>query len=347
MEENQMLENNFKEIVENIKNEVYKTQTLIMSDANKRLIDLYYYVGKLVFENSSWGNKFIENLSIAMKIEFPNIKGFSVRNIKNMKKFYKELRANEKVQMASAQIPWSHNMIIIDKVKNIDERLWYIEKCVENGWSANILEIQIDTKLYERQGKQGKDNNFKEKLISPLSDLANSMQKDPYIFNLPLLKEKYMETELENALVEKIKDTLIELGKGFSFVGNQYKITVDNKDYFLDMLFYHLKLRCYVVVELKVGEFKPEYAGKMNFYINAVNNILKTDNDNNTIGLILCKGKNRLTVEYSLNSVENPIGISSFEILPKEIIEALPTEEDLNLHIDIKENEEDENGDNI
>ena len=282
-------------------------------------------------------NKFIENLSIAMKVEFPNIKGFSVRNIKNMKKFYKELSTDEKVQIASAQIPWSHNMLILDKIKDTDERLWYMEKCVENGWSVDVLAVQIDTKLYERQGKQIKDNNFKEKLIPPLSDLANNMQKDPYIFNLPLLKEKYMETELEDALVERIKDTLIELGKGFSFVGNQYKITVDNTDYFIDMLFYHLKLRCYVVIELKIGEFKPEYAGKMNFYINAVNNILKTDKDNDTIGLILCKGKNRLTVEYSLNSVENPIGVSSFEILPKEIIEALPTEEDLNLHIDINE----------
>ena len=270
-----MLEKDFKQIVENIKSEIYKTQTLIMSDANKRLIDLYYYVGKLVYEKSSWGNKFIEKLSMAMKIEFPNIKGFSVRNIKNMKKFYKELSADEKVQIASAQIPWSHNM-----------------------------------------------------------------QKDPYIFNLPLLKEKYVETELESALVERIKDTLIELGKGFSFVGNQYKITVDNTDYFIDMLFYHLKLRCYVVIELKIGEFKPEYAGKMNFYINAVNNIIKTDKDNETIGLILCKEKNKLTVEYSLNSVENPIGVSSFEILPKEIVEALPTEEDLNLYINVNEDRE-------
>lgn len=334
-----MLEKDFKKIVENIKSEIYKTQTLIMSDANKRLINLYYYVGKIVYENSSWGNRFIESLSTEMKIEFPNIKGFSVRNIKNMKKFYSELSSNEKVQMASAQIPWSHNMLILDKIKDSDERLWYIEKCLENGWSVDILEVQIDTNLYSRQGNLLKSNNFKERLVSPLSDLANNMQKDPYIFNLPLLKEKYMETELENTLVERIKDTLIELGKGFSFVGNQYKITVDNTDYFIDMLFYHLKLRCYIVIELKIGEFKPEYAGKMNFYINAVNNILKTDKDNDTIGLILCKGKNRLTVEYSLNNVENPIGVSSFEILPKEILEALPTEEDLNLHININENE--------
>ena len=244
------------------------------------------------------------------------------------------------MQIASAQIPWSHNMLILDKIKNRDERLWYMEKCVENGWSVEVLKIQIDTNLYVRQGRKIKDNNFKKKLVSPLSDLANNMQKDPYIFNLPLLKEKYVETELESALVERIKDTLIELGKGFSFVGNQYKITVDNTDYFIDMLFYHLKLRCYVVIELKIGEFKPEYAGKMNFYINAVNNIIKTDKDNETIGLILCKEKNKLTVEYSLNSVENPIGVSSFEILPKEIVEALPTEEDLNLFININEDRE-------
>ena len=337
MEENKIIEKDFKQIVENIKSEIYKTQTLIMSDANKRLIDLYFYVGKVVYEKSSWGNKFIENLSIAMKVEFPNIKGFSVRNIKNMKKFYKELSEDKKVQMASAQIPWSHNMLILDKIKNTEERLWYMEKCVENGWSVDVLEIQINTNLYKRQGIQIKNNNFREKLVPPLSDLANSMQKDPYIFNLPFLKEKYVETELERALVERIKDTLIELGKGFCFIGNQYKITIDNMEYFIDMLFYHLKLRCYVVVELKIGEFKPEYAGKMNFYINAINRILKTDKDNDTIGLILCKGKSRLTVEYSLSNIENPIGISSFEILPKEIIDALPTEEDLNLHIDIDE----------
>lgn len=208
-----MLEKDFKEIIKNIKNEIYKTQTLIMSDANKRLLELYFYIEKVVNENSSWGNKFIESLSTEMKIEIPNIKGFSVRNIKNMKKFYAEISSNEKVQMASAQIPWSHNLLILDKIKDIDERLWYMQKCVENGWSVDVLELQIDTKLYERQGKAIKDNNFNEKLISPLSDMANSMQKDPYIFNLPLLKEKYIETELENALVERIKDTLIELRK--------------------------------------------------------------------------------------------------------------------------------------
>ena len=213
MSNGNMLEKNFKEIIKNIKNEIYKTQTLIMSDANKRLLDLYFYIGKVVNENSSWGNKFIESLSTEMKIEFPNIKGFSVRNIKNMKKFYIETSSNEKVQTASAQIPWSHNLLILAKIKDVDERLWYMQKCIENGWSVDILELQIDTNLYARQEKVVKDNNFQEKLISPLSDMANSMQKDPYIFNLPLLREKYVETELENVLVERIKDTLIELRK--------------------------------------------------------------------------------------------------------------------------------------
>jgi hypothetical protein len=174
-------------------------------------------------------------------------------------------------------------------------------------------------------------------LISPLSDLADNMQKDPYIFNLPLLKQKYIEMELENALVEKIKDTILELGKGFSFVGNQYKITVGEEDFFIDMLFYNLKLHCYVVIELKTGEFRPEYAGKVNFYINAINGLLKTEQDNDTIALILCKDKNKLTVEYTLSNMTNPIGVSSFEILPKEVIDSLPTEEDLNLYIDIDE----------
>lgn len=213
MSSGNMSDRDFKNIIKNIKNEIYKTQTLIMSDANKRLIELYFYIGKIVNERSYWGNKFIQNLSAEMKIEFPNIKGFSIRNVKNMKKFYLEVSTDEKVQMASAQIPWSHNLIILDKVKNTNERLWYMQKCVENGWSVNILEIQINNKLYEREGKVIKDNNFNERLIAPLSDMANDMQKDPYIFNLPLLKEKYVESELENALVGKIKDTLIELRK--------------------------------------------------------------------------------------------------------------------------------------
>ena len=218
-----------------------------------------------------------------------------------------------------------------------------MNEAANNNWSKVILDHQIDLKLYERQSKNAKLNNFKNTLVDPQSDLANDLQKDPYIFNLPLLKGKYIETELENALVERIKDVLLELGNGFSFVGSQYKIVVEEDEYFIDMLLYHLKLRCYVVVELKSVPFKPEFAGKLNFYLSAVDDMMKTDLDNPSIGIILCKGKKKFEVEYSLKDINKPIGVSSYEItkiLPKEVIDTLPTAEDINLHIDLEDTDE-------
>ena len=338
-----MLEKDFKETIINIKQEIQNAQILIMSDANKRLIQLYFRLGKIIYDNSTWGNKFIENLATELKIDFPNIKGFSIRNLKRMKKFYTEYKEYEIVPTALAQLTWSHNILLIDKIKNKEIREWYRNETVNNNWSVIVLEHQIDMNLYERQAITNKSNNFKNTLINPQGDLANDLQKDPYIFNLPLLKNKYIETELENAMVEKIKDLLLELGNGFSFVGNQYKISVGQEDYFIDMLFYHLKLRCYIVVELKNTKFKPEYAGKLNFYLSAVDDMLANEYDNPSIGIILCKSKNKFEVEYSLKDINKPIGVSSYEIskvLPKEILDKLPTEEDINLHIDIEESEE-------
>jgi len=335
-----MLEKDFKTIVENIKNEIYKTQVSIMSDANKHLIELYYNVGRYVSENSSWGSKFIVNLEREIKLDFPNLKGFSARNLKRMKRFYAEYKDFEKVPPAVAQLPWTHNVILFEKIKDIEQRLWYINEAVNGHWSKVVLSHQIDMCLYERKLNTEKNNNFENKLLAPHSDLANDMQKDPYIFNLPLLKEKYIEAELEDALVNRIKDTLLELGRGFSFVGNQYKITDGETDYFIDLLFYHLDLRCYIVVELKTRKFKPEYTGQLSFYMAAIDNTLKKDIDNPTIGLLLCKEKNKLSIEWALEKINAPIGVSSYEItkvFPKELLENLPTEEDINLHIDIKE----------
>jgi len=258
-----------------------------------------------------------------------------------MKKFYEEYKDDEILQTASAKIPWSHNMLLIDKIKNKDIRKWYIEQTAINGWSYDVLNLQISSDVYQRQVLSDKANNFKDTLTNPQSDLANEIMKDPYIFNLANLKTKHIERELENAMVERIKNVLIELGNGFSFVGNQYKITVDNKDYFIDMLFYHLKLRCFIVIELKAGEYIPEYAGKLNFYLSAVDDLIKSEQDNPTIGIILCKEKTKFSVEYSLKDINKPIGVSSYEItkvLPKEVLDNLPTEEDINLHIDIDEN---------
>ena len=335
-----MIEKEFKNIVEEIKQQISSTQYEIFKNANMNLLKLYYNIGKTINENSSWGNKFIDELATELKITFPNIKGFSVRNLKSMKKYYIECSKNEKVQMSSAQIPWSHNMLILDKIQDDTKRIWYMKQTTINGWSYDVLAFQIKSELYERQVLGDKPNNFNESLSSPQSELANDMMKDPYILNLTGLKQNYIETELEQAMVEKIKTVLLELGNGFSFVGNQYKLEVGNKDYFIDLLFYHTKLHCYIVVELKNTEFKPEYAGKVNFYLSAVDDLVKDEQDNHSIGIIICREKDKFSVEYALKDINKPIGVSSYEIskfLPKDVLKSLPTEEELNLHIDIKE----------
>ena len=208
-----------------------------------------------------------------------------------------------------------------------------------NGWSYDVLGFLIKSDLYSRQVLGDKPNNFKTTLIKPQSELARNMMKAPYILNLTSLKENYIEAELEEAMVEKIKTILLELGNGFSFIGNQYKIEVGNMEYFIDLLFYHTKLHCYIIVELKNTEFKPEYAGKVNFYLSAIDDKLKGKSDNPSIGIILCRDKDRISVEYALKGINKPIGVSSYELseyLPSEVVRELPTEEDLNIHIDIK-----------
>lgn len=255
-----------------------------------------------------------------------------------MKKFYIEYMNDEILPPAVAKLSWTHNIILIEKIKDRQKRFWYANEAANNNWSKVILEHQIDLNLYERQALAYKDNNFVNTLVEPQSDLANDLQKDPYIFNLSFLKDKYIERELEESMIERIRDVLLELGNGFSFVGNQYKIMVGSNDYYIDMFFYHLRLRCYIAVELKIVPFQPEFIGKLNFYLNAIDEQIKDKNDNPTIGLLLCKSKDKLTVEYSLKNVNKPIGVSSYEILkylPKELENDLPIEDDINLHIDI------------
>lgn len=335
-----MLQKDFKDIIFDIKNQISNTQVEIFQNANKSLLKLYYNLGKILDENSTWGNKFIDEIAVELKVSFPNIKGFSVRNLKNMRKYYKECSANQFVQTASAQIPWSHNILILDKIKSDEQRIWYMSETLKNGWSYDVLAFQIKSDLYQRQVLNEKQNNFETTLINPQSDLARDIMKDPYILNLTTLKENYIETELENAMVDKIKTVLLELGNGFSFIGNQYKLTVGNEDYFIDLLFYHTKLHCYIVIELKNTKFKPEYVGKVNFYLSAVDDLIKSEFDNPSIGIILCREKDKFSAQYALKDINKPIGVSSYEIskyLPKDIIESLPTEDDINLHIDIEE----------
>ena len=332
------LDKKFINIVNEIKNEIKTTQIKVAIEANKNLINLYFKIGKILNDNYKYGNKFIDDVSRELKLEFPNIEGFSVRNLKYMKKFYLEYKEDELVQRTVAQLPWRHNIVLMSKIKDNKIRKLYAEATIKNGWSKDMLVIQIENNYHLRIGNSS--NNFKTSLPNINSDLANNTIKDPYIFDFLTLKENYKEKELEKAMIERIRDVLVELGKGFSFVGNQYKISTENNDYFIDLLFYHLDLRCYIVIELKTTEFKPEYIGQLSFYVTAVNETLKKETDNQTIGLLLCKNKDRLTAKWSLKSTNVPIGISSFDLnkyVSKEVIEKLPTEEELNLHIDINE----------
>ena len=327
-----MNDNQYLSIIENIKTKIENAQLKAAVSVNHELVMLYYNIGGIINEHKTWGNKFIENLARDIKLEFPNSTGYSVRNLKYMAKFAAEYPDREFVQQVVAQIPWGHNIVLLDKISNITERKWYIEKTRENGWSRNVLIHQIESGLYERQATAEKISNFETRLPAPQSELAVQTMKDPYIFDFIPFKEDMVERDIENALVKEVTALLLELGTGFAFLGNQYHLNVGGDDFYIDLLFYNLNLRAYVVVELKTGDFKPEYAGQLNFYLSAVDGILKKDTDNPSIGLLLCKSKNNLVAEYSLKDMSKPIGISEYKItnsLPEELEKQLPSVEDL------------------
>ncbi len=336
MKTEQILEEDYKEIITNIKQEIKQTQLRTMQQVNTNLINLYFKIGKIIFENKAYGNNFTKQISMELKIAFPDIKGFSERNLRAMRAFYEEYSSDKKWQQLVAKLPWGHNLLLMEKIKDLETRKIYAENTIRHGWSRNVLAAQIETNFHKRIGNSS--TNFKVALPEYDSDLATNTLKDPYIFDFITLEKNYKEKELEKALTERIKNVLLELGKGFSFVGNQYKISTENNDYYIDLLFYHLDLRSYIVVELKANEFKPEYIGQLGFYIKAIDKTIKKETDNQTIGLLLCKNKDKLTVEWSLETINVPIGISSYKLndyLPKEILEKLPTEEDINKHINI------------
>ena len=290
---------------------------------------MYFRIGKIIDENAKYGNNFINELSRHLKIEFPNVDGFSPRNLARMRKFYVTYGDLSNLPPAVANLPWTHNFVLIEKVKAPEKRIWYAAKCLENGWSKIVLEHQIELELYERQADASKKlTNYESRLPSPQSELSRDIIKDPYIFELAGLQEKIVERDIEQAMLEQIKTVLLELGKGFSFVGNQYRISTPNNDYLIDLLFYHLDLRCYVVVELKNVDFKPDFVGQLQFYITAVDETLKKEMDNPTIGLLLCKGKDKYSVEWSLKATTAPIGVASYEVR-----NYLPTEEELNRYL--------------
>ena len=323
-------------IIENIKHEINAAQYRAAVHVNADMLLLYYDIGCVINEHKTWGSKFIDNLAADIRLAFPKSKGYSVRNLKYMAKFAETYPEREFVQQVVAQIPWGHNIVILDKVNNLEERKWYIKNSAQNGWSRNVLVHQIESSLYQRQVLAEKVSNFENRLPSPQSELAAQTMKDPYVFDFITFKEDMLERDVEQALVRDVTRLLLELGTGFAFLGNQYHLNVGGDDFYIDLLFYNINLRCYVVIELKTGDFKPEYAGKLNFYLSAVDGILKKEQDNPSIGLLLCKSKNNVVAEYSLKDISKPIGVSEYKItssLPDSLEKQLPSIEDIQKRI--------------
>lgn len=316
-----------------LKERIRTAQVRAALAVNQELLLLYWQIGRSILEQQQqegWGTKVIERLAKDLRKEFPNIKGFSRSNLGYMKAFAEAYPDEAIVQRSVGKLPWRHNLALIDKLKSQEQRLWYAEKSVENGWSRDILVYQIESNLFQRQG--GAITNFDRTLPQEQSDLANQLVKDPYSFEFLPLQENAQERELEQSLVTHIRDFLMELGVGFSFVGSQYYLEVDGEAYYLDLLFYHLKLRCFIVIDLKMGEFQPEYSGKMNFYVSAVDDLLRHSTDNPTIGLILCKSKSKTKAEYALRNLNTPIAVTTHR-LPKSLKENLPTVEQLEIEM--------------
>lgn len=316
-----------------IKTQIKLSQQKAFNAVNQEMISLYFNIGKMIDiwqKELGWGAKVIDKLSLDILNEFPTMSGFSTRNLKLMVQFYKEYSNDEFVQPIVAQIPWTHNIILIQKIKDKNIRFWYMEQTLQNGWSKDILSLMIKSEVHNRTGNLV--SNFSQ-ILPPLeSDLVQQSFKDPYRFDFLTITEPFRERELENNLIKHMEKFLIELGSGFAFVGRQYKLEIGDDEFYIDLLFYHLKLRCFIVVELKKGKFKPEYSGQVNFYCSAIDGILAQKDDKPTIGLILCQEKNEIVAEYSLKNMTQPIGISEYqltEVLPKEFESSLPTIEEI------------------
>ena len=337
----------YKNWLESLKNSFRSSQIKASIKVNTTLLEFYWDLGGQILEKQEehkWGSGFLEELSHDLSAEFPDLKGFSYRNIRFIRQWYVFWQQgaakieNENWQQLVAilfQVPWGHHQIILNKIKNIDEAIYYVQNTIKNGISRNVLIHQIESNFYGRDGKA--ITNFENTLPPIQSDLAKEITKDPYNFDFIALTQDYQEKELEDALTKNITNFLLELGSGFAFVGRQYKLIVGGDEFKIDLLFYHIKLKCYVVVELKATSFKPEHAGKLSFYTSAIDGELKGSDDNSTIGILICKSKNDTVVEYTLKDINKPLGISEYqltEILPKEYKSSLPSIEEIEAKLD-------------
>ena len=333
MTENTPASQSYQNLLARLKSQIQTAQLRAAVAVNQELVLLYWRIGTEILlrqQEEGWGAKVIDQLAKDLRQAFPDMRGISPRNLKYMRALAEAWPDEAIVQGPLAQLTWYHNLTILEKLKSTEERLWYVRQSIEHGWSRNVLVIQIESDLYRRQGKAL--TNFQATLPAPQSDLAQQLLKDPYNFDFLTLTREAQERDLERGLLGHLRQFLIELGVGFAFVGSQYHLEVAGEDFRLDLLFYHLHLRCFVVIDLKMTEFKPEYAGKMNFYLSAVDDQLRHPADGPSIGIILCKSKKRLIVEYALRDTAKPMGVSEFQLLaalPERLKGSLPTIDDI------------------
>lgn len=329
----------YHEWVVQLKERVRGAQVRAAGAVNSELVMLYWSIGRDILQRQQqhgWGAKVIDRLSADLRHEFPDVKGFSARNLKYMRAFAEAWPEEAIVQEVLAQLTWYHNLTVLEKLQDPQERLWYARASITHGWSRNVLVHQIESELYQRQGKAV--TNFQQTLPPLQSDLAHQVLKDPYNFDFLTISDEAQERDLERELLAHLRDFLLEFGGGFAFVGSQYHLDVGGDDFYLDLLFYHLRLRCFVVVDLKLGKFQPEYAGKMNFYLSAVDDLLRHPADQPSIGLILCRTKNGVIAEYALRDMRKPVGVATYRLgkaLPDALQAALPSVEYLETELQL------------
>ena len=320
-------------LLKDIKERVRTAQLRAALAVNRDLILLYWSIGRDIssrFDTEGWGTKVIDRLAKDLGTEFPGVEGFSPRNLRYMRSFAEAWPEPEILQQLIAKLPWGHQTRLLDRIKDRPTREWYLKAALENGWSQNVLVHHISAHLHERQGKAL--TNFSRALPPEGSDLAKQILKDPYQFDFLTLAASAKERELERGLLTHLRDLLLELGRGFAFIGSQVPLEVDGQTFYIDLLFYHVRLHSYFVIELKVGPFKPEYTGKLNFYLSAVDDLLRTASDAPTLGLLLCESRSGSIVEYALRDVAKPIGVSTYRVtreLPESLQDEVPSIEDL------------------
>jgi predicted nuclease of restriction endonuclease-like (RecB) superfamily len=323
----------YSELLQDLRTRIRSAQVRAALAVNRELVLLYWSIGKDILARQGtegWGGRVIDRLAHDLQSEFPGVEGFSPRSLKYMRALAEAWPEESIVQQLIAQLPWGHNVRVLDRVKDRPTREWYLRAALEHGWSQNVLVHMISGQLHEREGKAL--TNFKRSLPPPGSDMAEQILRDPYNFDFLTLTEPFAERELERGLLAHLRDLLLELGRGFAFVGSQVPLVVDGRSFYLDLLFYHVRLHCYFAIELKAGDFQPEYAGKLSFYISSIDGTMRTPGDGPTIGLLLCESRSGPIVEYALQNLIQPIGVSTYRVtreLPEPVREELPSVEDL------------------